>query len=904
MQDYFGIARPALGNPLLARFQKVAAELRVVLPISFYERSNNAYFNSVAMIDADGSNLGIYRKTHIPQGPGYQEKYYFSPGDTGFRVFRTAFACVGVGICWDQWFPETARCLALAGAELLLFPTAIGSEPQDPTIDSSAHWRRTMQGHSAANIIPVIASNRIGREVFQTRVSAVRAAGVPTPPPGAMQAQQVRGLGLAAAPPPGRPDGAKTPALVNGPAVSAATGTAAGPPEGERTRGVSTDAAGTLMGGANGTARPDATAVTGQVVNVGGTTITANGHRPAEDGSDSLAFYGGAFITDQWGEVVVSTGRDEDRSRSLPTDGVITLPEGSDANGRADAAAGGAAPAKSTGAGPSADVDRTNGPTADSLTFYGSSFITDQWGDVVVSAGRDEEAILSFLFDLDVIVSDRRQWGLFRDRRPEMYGALMSMDGNAAASGGAGTLGVPPGIHGPAPVGAAAFLPAGGLSATHSAAVTAAKQQQYASAAAAAAILPLTHNRQLGQVRPPYIGPTGQLFPGGPAPGHSSQMGALMHNQQQRADGAPPNHGGLTDHHAVGAVSAGVPVASAAGLLAMQPHNHPLGPGRGPYTAPPNQLYGAPGVANPQLGALLLNQPQPRGDAPLPNGHAATAAAGPSNPHTTAAAAAAAAAEAVPAASAVVSLPLQAHALAPPRASFAPPSALFPGTVPGAPPGSLLLPGAPGVSREEDVGGGDAKTPDALVPTSLAPSAAAAAAASGVGAEQVASPTLDGTEEVVGGGPAGGAEGSGSGTSDVVDPVDATNHEASFIGEVRDTSQRRPRGRCWSCRAKTTYECKKCVPGPVPLCNRVPRECWWKYHAGEVTPFVPSRRGRKRKNEDGEMPLASPGDAVADYGSGGDGGGDSGGSAGADASIGDIGTNDGDDSLADARVVA
>ena len=152
-------------NPTISHFQKVAAELNVVLPLSVYERAGNALFNTVVMVDADGSRMGVYRKSHIPDGPGYSEKFYFSPGDTGFRVWATQYGRVGVGICWDQWFPEAARAMALQGAECILYPTAIGSEPQDPTWDSSRHWQRVMQGHAAANLLPVMAANRIGREV-------------------------------------------------------------------------------------------------------------------------------------------------------------------------------------------------------------------------------------------------------------------------------------------------------------------------------------------------------------------------------------------------------------------------------------------------------------------------------------------------------------------------------------------------------------------------------------------------------------------------------------------------------------------------------------------------------------------------------------------------------------------
>ena len=158
-------ALPIDDHPTIRHFQAVASELGVVLPISVFERANNALFNTVAMIDADGSMMGIYRKSHIPDGPGYTEKFYFSPGDTGFRVWDTAHGKVGVGICWDQWFPEAARSMALMGAEVLLYPTAIGSEPPNPTWDSSGHWQRVMQGHAGANITPVVAANRTGHEV-------------------------------------------------------------------------------------------------------------------------------------------------------------------------------------------------------------------------------------------------------------------------------------------------------------------------------------------------------------------------------------------------------------------------------------------------------------------------------------------------------------------------------------------------------------------------------------------------------------------------------------------------------------------------------------------------------------------------------------------------------------------
>ena len=161
--DSYKLALPLEENPAVRRFQTVAKELSVVLPISFYEQDGNVLYNSVAMIDADGSVICVYRKTHIPDDHFYQEKFYFTPGDTGFKVFETRFGTVGVGICWDQWFPETARCMAVQGAEILLYPTAIGSAPI-LNVDSSGHWRRGMQGHAAANLIPVVAANRIGTE--------------------------------------------------------------------------------------------------------------------------------------------------------------------------------------------------------------------------------------------------------------------------------------------------------------------------------------------------------------------------------------------------------------------------------------------------------------------------------------------------------------------------------------------------------------------------------------------------------------------------------------------------------------------------------------------------------------------------------------------------------------------
>jgi N-carbamoylputrescine amidase len=162
---HLALATTVVDNRAVNHFASVARELGVVLPISFFEKANNSFFNSIAILDADGSNLGVYRKAHIPNGPGYQEKNYFCPGDTGFGVWDTKFARIGVAICWDQWFPECARVMALKGAELLFYPTAIGSEPPPALpVNSRDHWQRTQQGHAAANLTPLIACNRVGTE--------------------------------------------------------------------------------------------------------------------------------------------------------------------------------------------------------------------------------------------------------------------------------------------------------------------------------------------------------------------------------------------------------------------------------------------------------------------------------------------------------------------------------------------------------------------------------------------------------------------------------------------------------------------------------------------------------------------------------------------------------------------
>ena len=161
---FFAWARPSEGHPTIERFAALAHELGAVIPVSFFEKAGQAHYNSVAVVDADGSVLGVYRKSHIPDGPGYEEKFYFRPGDTGFLAWRTKGATLGVGICWDQWFPEAARAMLLAGADVLLYPTAIGSEPENPSLDTRDLWRRAMLGHAVSNVAPIVAANRVGNE--------------------------------------------------------------------------------------------------------------------------------------------------------------------------------------------------------------------------------------------------------------------------------------------------------------------------------------------------------------------------------------------------------------------------------------------------------------------------------------------------------------------------------------------------------------------------------------------------------------------------------------------------------------------------------------------------------------------------------------------------------------------
>jgi N-carbamoylputrescine amidase len=191
-RELFEQARPFAGNTTIGALAALAAELGVVLPVSFFEKGETGFFNSLAMIDADGRVLGLYRKSHIPEGPGYEEKFYFAPGDTGFKVWETRFGRVGAAVCWDQWFPECARALALAGAEMLLYPTAIGNEPQDPSLDSREHWQRVMQGHAAANMMPLVASNRIGTERHEAATMTFYGSSFIAGPTGAIVAEAPR----------------------------------------------------------------------------------------------------------------------------------------------------------------------------------------------------------------------------------------------------------------------------------------------------------------------------------------------------------------------------------------------------------------------------------------------------------------------------------------------------------------------------------------------------------------------------------------------------------------------------------------------------------------------------------------------------------------------------------------
>jgi len=263
---HFALAAPAGGHPVIARFSRLAAELGVVLPVSFFERAGQAFFNSVAVVDADGSMLGVYRKSHVPQSGGYEEKYYFSPGDTGFRVWDTAYGRIGVGICWDQWFPESARAMALLGAEVLLYPTAIGSDPPVPDEDSRDAWQTVQRGHATANVVPLVAANRIGVE----------------------------------------------------------------------------RAPGTSAGGATSGAGEDATAADGA-----------------------------------------------------------------------------------------------------SIRFYGSSFIASETGALLAQATRDREEVVTATVDLDAVRYHREDWTFFRDRRPELYGPLLTLDGERPPAGSPG-VGTPP----------------------------------------------------------------------------------------------------------------------------------------------------------------------------------------------------------------------------------------------------------------------------------------------------------------------------------------------------------------------------------------------------------------------------------------------------------------------------
>ncbi|MGE0762941.1 MAG: N-carbamoylputrescine amidase [Bdellovibrionales bacterium] len=165
--EFFALAKPFEGHPTIKHFQKMAKALNVVIPVSFFERDNNHYYNSLTVVNTDGTTMGLYRKSHIPDGPGYEEKFYFRPGNTGFKTWPTAFGNLGIGICWDQWYPECARAMMLLGADILLYPTAIGSEPEDTSLDTKDLWQKAMIGHAVSNVVPVLAANRIGNESGQ-----------------------------------------------------------------------------------------------------------------------------------------------------------------------------------------------------------------------------------------------------------------------------------------------------------------------------------------------------------------------------------------------------------------------------------------------------------------------------------------------------------------------------------------------------------------------------------------------------------------------------------------------------------------------------------------------------------------------------------------------------------------
>jgi len=191
-EEYFALAAPATDNPLLERMAALARATHTVLPVSFFEKDGDLHYNSIAMFDADGACLGLYRKSHIPDGPGYWEKFYFAPGNTGFRVWKTAYGAIGVGICWDQWFPEAARAMTLFGASVILYPTAIGSEPLNPTLDTQPLWQRVMQGNAMANMIPIAASNRVGVEEGSTCTTSFYGSSFITDAFGEMQVQASR----------------------------------------------------------------------------------------------------------------------------------------------------------------------------------------------------------------------------------------------------------------------------------------------------------------------------------------------------------------------------------------------------------------------------------------------------------------------------------------------------------------------------------------------------------------------------------------------------------------------------------------------------------------------------------------------------------------------------------------
>ena len=369
--DYYDYAKPLSENAAVQSMKVLAKELGVVIPVSFYEAGEGRQlFNSVAVIDADGEVLGIYRKTHIPDDHYYQEKFYFTPGNTGFKAFKTKYATIGVGICWDQWFPETARGMALKGAEILFYPTAIGSEPI-LECDSMPHWRRCMTGHAACNLMPVVAANRIGTEEV-------------------------------------------VPCAENGNQSSALTFYGSS---------FITDATGEVLGIYRKTHIPDDHYYQEKFYFTPGNT----GFKAFKT---KYATIGVGICWDQWFPETA-------RGMALKGAEILFYPTaiGSEPILECDSmphwrrcmtghAACNLMPVVAANRIGTEEVVpcAENGNQSSALTFYGSSFITDATGEVVEEMDRVSEGFILHSFDLDELESERKSWGLFRDRRPEMYG--------------------------------------------------------------------------------------------------------------------------------------------------------------------------------------------------------------------------------------------------------------------------------------------------------------------------------------------------------------------------------------------------------------------------------------------------------------------------------------------------